>query len=124
MEVLDVFQSTEFGYYISDQRKESKSETFTLNEMRDRTMMIDTRPRYPSNKLSFTIANITDDTAIRFFNIYLNLNELFDVNLVLEDSQTFTKRMLYYNSIRFKGDKIQFKKDEKDRVKEYYITFR
>ena len=87
MEVLDVFQSTEFGYYISAQRKESKSKTFTLDEMRDRTMMIDTRPRYPSNKLTFNIASITNHTAIRFFNIFLSLNEHFDVDLVLEDSQ-------------------------------------
>ena len=82
---MDVFQSTEFTYYITDQRQESKSETFTLGEMTD--MMIDTRPRYPSNKLSFTIANITNHTAIRFFNIFLSLNEHFDVDLVLEDSQ-------------------------------------
>ena len=26
--------------------------------------------------------------------------------------------------IRFKGSKIQFKKDDKDLMKEYYITFR
>ena len=32
--------------------------------------------------------------------------------------------MLYYNQIGFKGSQIQFKKDENDIMKEYYITFR
>ena len=32
--------------------------------------------------------------------------------------------MLYYNMISFKGSKIQFKKDENDLMKEYYITFK
>ena len=107
---MDVFQSTEFGYYISAQRKESKSKTFTLDEMRDRTMMIDTRPRYPSNKLSFTIANITNHTAIRFFNIFLNLNERFDVDLVLEDSQRELSELLilnYFNLIVYKVNRVQ-----------------
>ena len=32
--------------------------------------------------------------------------------------------MLYYNMMSFKGSKIQFKKDEYNLMKEYYITFR
>ena len=32
--------------------------------------------------------------------------------------------MLYYNMNSFKGSKIQFKKDENNTMKEYYITFR
>ena len=87
LDVLDVFESTAFTYYTTDQRTESKSDYFSVSEMRDMRMMIETRPRYPSNKLSFTIANITKDKPIRFFNIYLNLNEQFDVDLVLENSQ-------------------------------------
>ena len=37
---------------------------------------------------------------------------------------SYTRRLLYYNMISFKGSKIQFKKEEKDLVKPYYITFR
>ena len=58
---------------------------FWLENMTE--MMIDTRPTYPSSKLTFTIANITKDKAIRFFNIYLTLNGTFDVDVVLEDSK-------------------------------------
>ena len=87
LDVLDVFQNIEFTSYTTYQRTESKSETFSISEMRDRMMMKDTRPRYPSNKQTFTIANITNDTAIRFFNIFFNLNGQFDVDMVLEDSQ-------------------------------------
>ena len=32
--------------------------------------------------------------------------------------------MLYYNMISLKGSKIQFKKDEINTAKEYYIVFR
>ena len=48
-------------------------------------MMIQTRPSYPSNKLTFTIANLTKNKAIRFFDINLELNEQFDVDVILED---------------------------------------
>ena len=87
LDVLDVFGAIEYSYYITDQKTKSKYELFWVKEMTEKKMMIETRPRYPSNKLSFTIANITKDKPIRFFNIYLNLNEQFDVDLVLENSQ-------------------------------------
>ena len=86
--MLDVLESTDFTYYVTDNQKtQSKSDSFSVDEMTEMKMIIDARPRYPSNKLSFTIANITKDKPIRFFNIYLNLNEQFDVDVVLENSQ-------------------------------------
>ena len=48
-------------------------------------MIIETRPSYPANKLTFSIANITKNKAIRFFDINLNLNGQFDVDVTLED---------------------------------------
>ena len=88
LDVLDVLESTDFTYYVTDNQKtQSKSDSFSVDEMTEMKMIIDARPRYPSNKLSFTIANITKDKPIRFFNIYLNLNEQFDVDVVLENSQ-------------------------------------
>ena len=58
-----------------------------VEDMSDRKMLIDTRPRYPSDKITFTIADLTKNRAIHYFNIGLNLNGQFDVDVVLEDSQ-------------------------------------
>ena len=46
-----------------------------------------TRPTYPSSRLTFSIANLTKDKAIRFFNLGLILNEKYDIDVVLEDSK-------------------------------------
>ena len=109
LDVLDVLESTDFTYYVTDNQKtQSKSDSFSVDEMTEMKMIIDARPRYPSNKLSFTIANITKDKHIRFFNIYLNLNEQFDVDVVLENSQrnlqnsSFSFLFLYIFFINFK----------------------
>ena len=66
---------------------------YTPQDMIKMNMMIKTRPRYPSNKLTFTIADITKGTNIRFLDIILNLNAKFDVDLLLEDS----KRICIFN---------------------------
>ena len=42
---------------------------------------------YPSDKLSLNIANLTKSKLMRFFNIYLQLNGQFDVEILLEDSK-------------------------------------
>ena len=85
MDVLDVFLNTELQ--STDQNTKIKSETFSIEEMSELAMVIETRPRYPSNKLTLTIANITRDKPIRFFNIFLSLNGRIDVDVVLESSQ-------------------------------------
>ena len=87
LDVFDVLDMLELTYYITDQRTKSKTDTFCVSEMIEKKMMIETRPRYPSDKLSFTIANITKDKPIRFLNIIFNQNEQFDVYIVLENSQ-------------------------------------
>ena len=50
-------------------------------------MMIKTRPRYPSNKLTFTIADIAKGKTISNININIDSNATFDVDLFLEDSK-------------------------------------
>ena len=85
MDVLDVFLNTELQ--STDQNTKIKSETFSIEEMSELAMVIETRPRYPSNKLTLTIANSTKGTIIRFVDINLNSNVKFDVDLFLEDSQ-------------------------------------
>ena len=58
-----------------------------LEDMINMEMVIENRPSYPSNKLTFTIADEIKDKVIKFFSIYLNLNDKYDVDLVLEDSK-------------------------------------
>ena len=83
--MLDVLQSTDLSYYSTDQRT-NFHKYFWVSEMIEKEMIMETRPRYPSNKLSFTIANITKDKLIRYFSIYMLYGQ-FDVNIILEDSQ-------------------------------------
>ena len=85
LDVLDVFNHIELLYYntITDQC----GERLSLPDMKERKMIIETRPRYPSNKLIFTTADITKNKAIRWFNVGFNLKRRFNVDVVLEDSQ-------------------------------------
>ena len=85
--MLDVFQSILFSFYNIDRKTKTVSPFYGVREMTEKKVMIQTGPRYPSDKLSFSIADLTKDKPIRFFNILLNFNEQFDVDLVLEDSQ-------------------------------------
>ena len=60
----------------------------TMTELK---MMIETRPGYPSNKLTFSITNVTKGKAIPYIDIYLNYNAQFDadvgIDVFLEDSK-------------------------------------
>ena len=85
LDVSEVFEGLDLQYSIADQGEKKQWVPFDVEKMRDMKMMKDTRPSYPSTKLTFTIANTTN---IRWFNInLLNLNGRFDVDLILEDSQ-------------------------------------
>ena len=55
--------------------------------MEEMNMMIETRPRFPSDKLTFTIADITEVPPIRYFDIYFFMTGQFDLDFVLEDSR-------------------------------------
>ena len=88
--MLEIFESIDLMYYnITDEITESETYDFGLNltDKAGMTMTIDTRPTYPSSKLTFTIADVAKNKAIRFFNIYLTSPEQFDVDVVLEDSK-------------------------------------
>ena len=75
------------AYHNTDQNEGSRFDNYLPSNMTEMKMIIETRPRYPSNKLTLTIANLTKGTIIRFVDINLNSNVKFDVDLFLEDSQ-------------------------------------
>ena len=71
MDVLEVFDLIDLVHYnMTDQNMKSNSDKYWVTNMAFRMMMLETRPSYPSNRLTFTIANITRDKDIRFLNIY------------------------------------------------------
>ena len=82
LDVMEVFKYLEMGETAS-----FKYYSYWPSNMTEKKMMIDTRPRYPSNKLTFTIANITKGKPIRFVNILLNSFAKFDVDIFFEDSK-------------------------------------
>ena len=89
LDVLNVFNSIDNVYYnITDDVAENQFDSFSIKNMIEMKMLIETRPSYPSNKITFTTADITKGITIRYINInLLNLNGQFDIDVVLEDSQ-------------------------------------
>ena len=86
LDVSEVFEFMELlSYNMTDEITESQIDWFSLPNMTK--MMRETRPTYPSSKLTFSIANLAKHKAIRFFNLGLILNEQFDIDVVLEDSK-------------------------------------
>ena len=85
-DVLDVFHKSELKYFTkTDGKKSMRHDVFERRDIAE--MKIETRPTYPSDRLTFAQANISRALSIRYFNIFFNLNNLFDVNVILEDSK-------------------------------------
>ena len=84
---MKVFKSLEMAYYINaDQNAGIQFDSFWPTNMTE--MMIETRPRYPSNKLTFTIANnLVKGTTFQFFNIYLSSYGESNIDIFMEDSK-------------------------------------
>ena len=82
------FQSLDLAYYnTADQNAGSQFDTYLPSNMTEMKMMIETRPRYPSNKLTFTIADVAKGITIRYMNIIIDSDATFDVDVFLEDSK-------------------------------------
>ena len=99
VDVMKVFVSFDMAYYnTSDQNARSQTDTYFATNMTEMKMMIETRPRYPSNKLTFTIAKLMKGKAIRIININFEIdsNAKLDVDLFFEDS-----KRNFLNSLRF-----------------------
>ena len=99
---MKIFKSLEMAYYnIGDLNAGSQFDVYLPSNMTEMKMMIETRPRYPSNKLTFTIANITKETTIRYINMDFNSNATIDVDIFLEDStRNFLNSFIFCFSCR------------------------
>ena len=87
---MDVFKSVGLDYWFTGSEGKEFNRGFIRGNMTDlekNSMILPTRSIYPSDKMTFTLANLTRDKSISFFNIYLDLNNKFDVGLVLTDSK-------------------------------------
>ena len=94
---MKVFDSLEVSYYnTEDDNGGSIVDNYTPTNMTEMKMMIETRPRYPSNKLTFTIANLTRGKIIRYVDLIFNSITIFNVDVSLEDSKRH-----YLNSFQF-----------------------
>ena len=83
--VSDVFDSVGLDYwYAGSEGWELDSISFDLTNS---SMILPTRSIYPADKMTFTLADLHRDKTISNLNIFLELNKLFDVALVLEDSK-------------------------------------
>ena len=72
-DVSKMFHSIDLEYYnITDEITKSEYNWFELEDMAKMRMLINTRPTYPSSKLTFNIANITKHKTTRFLNVHLN----------------------------------------------------
>ena len=72
MDVSEVFDSIELVYYkVTDQNKRSNFDEYKFLDMELRMMMLESRPSYPSNRLTFTISNIIRDKDLRILNIHI-----------------------------------------------------
>ena len=86
--VLDLFNSVGLDYwYTESDGRQFESTFFNLTTLENNSMILPTRSIYPSDKMTFTLADLPRDKTIISFNIYLEMNEQFDVALVLEDSK-------------------------------------
>ena len=95
MDIKGAFAGVETTAFIrSSGERELQRTTTPVNDMKD--MMMESRPSYPTDKLTFSIANLTRDSSIQFLGLmfYPNHSE-YDVSLMLEDSQ---RSGLYFNS--------------------------
>ena len=87
IDVMKVFKSFEMAYdNIADQNS-GGFDSYLPTNMVEMKMIIETRPRYPTNKLTFSIANLAKGKHIHFINIKLDSNADFHVAVSLEDSK-------------------------------------
>ena len=85
-DVLDVFDSAIFASYTNiDGGKKLFYDILEISKMKE--MMIHTGHTYPSDRLTFNIANLTKSKNIRYFSIIFLLNKKFGVEALLEDSK-------------------------------------
>ena len=88
MDIKGAFAGVETTAFIrSSGERELQRTTTPVNDMKD--MMMESRPSYPTDKLTFSIANLTRDSSIQFLGLmfYPNHSDKYDISLTLEDNQ-------------------------------------
>ena len=97
---MKVFESFDMAYYnTTDQNAIEQLYSHWPANMTKMKLMIETRPRYPSNKLTFNIADIAKGTTISFININIDSNATYDVDLFLEDSRRNFLNSFYFRFV-------------------------
>ena len=71
---------------------------------------------------TMNLSNYPCSSLLEIMN--LSRSMLLKNDALFRNVESFVKRNLYPNKIKMQGEKIQLKKDSKDLIKEYYITFR
>ena len=71
-----------FYYTFSNGEKQRKYLRIPLWDV-----LVNNRVNYPSDRLVFSISNLTTHKTIRWLNLMMNLNGKYDVQLLLEDSR-------------------------------------
>ena len=74
---MDVFHSVDLGYW----------QTFNRTTLEKNSMILPTRTIYPADKMTLTLADLPREKNLQFIDICLDMNDKFDVALVLEDSK-------------------------------------
>ena len=102
-DMSEVFDSVQLAVKNrTDEITEDQADDFNFTNLTEMKMMIETRFRYPSDKIIFTIADATKHKPIRYLNIFLVMKGQFDVDLVLEDSKrNFRSTFISSNDLIF-----------------------
>ena len=66
-------------------------------------LIIENRPNYPNNKLTFSIDSLTKNIFIRWLNLNFNMDGVHDVNVQFEDSHRdeFSEREFFNKNIKY-----------------------
>ena len=88
-DITSAFAGSEFIAY-HERSGERELQVYDLNlTVKDmEKMMVETRPCYPTDKLTFSIADLTRDKTIQFLGLMFNSSHRkYDISVMLEDRQ-------------------------------------
>ena len=88
-DIISAFNGLELVvYHEGSGGSELKVHNLTLRVKDMEKMMVETRPCYPTDKLTFSIADLTRDKTIQFLGLMFYSNHRkYDISVMLEDRQ-------------------------------------